>query len=87
MEDCDGTLLTDKKQADGAAVEVEKKLSILDMFGSLKMAGRSATCWAIWFIGSLGYYVFSLGSVNLGGNQHINLFLAGNIFFHELFTL
>ncbi|XP_062858536.1 solute carrier family 22 member 16 [Trichomycterus rosablanca] len=57
----------------------ERKLSILDMFGSWKMAGRSATCWAIWFIGSLGYYVFSLGSVNLGGNQYINLFLAGAV--------
>lgn len=74
----DGALLKDNKQSGGTAIEVEKRLSILDMFGSLKMAGRSATCWAIWFIGSLGYYVFSLGSVNLGGNQYINLFLAGN---------
>ena len=55
----------------------EKKLSILDLFGSWRMAGRTCTVWAIWFIGSLGYYVFSLGSVNLGGNQYINLFLAG----------
>ncbi|XP_055042550.2 solute carrier family 22 member 16 isoform X1 [Misgurnus anguillicaudatus] len=78
IEECDGVLLTDK-HADETAVEVEKKLSILDMFGSLKMAGRSATCWAIWFIGSLGYYVFSLGSVNLGGNQYINLFVAGAV--------
>ncbi|XP_065112025.2 solute carrier family 22 member 16 [Paramisgurnus dabryanus] len=78
IEECDGVLLADK-QADETAVEVEKKLSILDMFGSLKMAGRSATCWAIWFIGSLGYYVFSLGSVNLGGNQYINLFVAGAV--------
>ncbi|XP_051952045.1 solute carrier family 22 member 16-like [Xyrauchen texanus] len=64
---------------EGKAMEAQKKLSILDMFGSLKMAGRSATCWAIWFIGSLGYYVFSLGSVNLGGNQYLNLFLAGAV--------
>jgi len=56
------------------------------MFGSLKMAGRSATCWAIWFIGSLGYYVFSLGSVNLGGNQYINLFLAGNVLMCAMFV-
>ncbi len=77
-DDCDGALLNDNKQEDGRAMQVEKRLSILDMFGSLKMTGRSATCWAIWFIGSLGYYVFSLGSVNLGGNQYINLFLAGN---------
>lgn len=54
-----------------------KKHSILDLFGSWRMAGRTCTVWAIWFIGSLGYYVFSLGSVSLGGNQYINLFLAG----------
>ncbi|TRY99587.1 hypothetical protein DNTS_007903 [Danionella cerebrum] len=71
----DRALLKDTKKH----LETEKRLSILDMFGSLKMAGRSATCWAIWFIGSLGYYVFSLGSVNLGGNQYINLFLAGAV--------
>ncbi|XP_035534263.1 solute carrier family 22 member 16 [Morone saxatilis] len=58
-------------------LQSEKKLSILDLFGSWRMAGRTCTVWAIWFIGSLGYYVFSLGSVNLGGNQYINLFLAG----------
>ncbi|XP_029281552.1 solute carrier family 22 member 16 [Cottoperca gobio] len=57
----------------------EKKLSILDLFGSWRMAGRTCTVWAIWFIGSLGYYVFSLGSVNLGGNQYMNLFLAGAV--------
>lgn len=78
MDDCDGALLNENKQEDGRAKQVEKRLTILDMFGSLKMTGRSTTCWAIWFIGSLGYYVFSLGSVNLGGNQYINLFLAGN---------
>lgn len=55
----------------------EKNLSILDLFGSWRMAARTCTVWAIWFIGSLGYYVFSLGSVNLGGNQYVNLFLAG----------
>ncbi|XP_056150124.1 solute carrier family 22 member 16 [Lampris incognitus] len=59
----------------------EKKLSILDLFGSWRMAGRTCTVWSIWFIGSLGYYVFSLGSVNLGGNQYINLFLAGAVEF------
>ncbi|XP_059211720.1 solute carrier family 22 member 16 [Centropristis striata] len=57
----------------------EKKLSILDLFGSWRMAGRTCTVWAIWFIGSLGYYVFSLGSVNLGGNQYVNLFLVGAV--------
>lgn len=59
------------------AQQNEKKLSILDLFGSWRMAGRTCTVWAIWFIGSLGYYVFSLGSVSLGGNQYVNLFLVG----------
>lgn len=65
------------KEAEEQPSQSEKKLSILDLFGSWRMAGRTCTVWAIWFIGSLGYYVFSLGSVNLGGNQYINLFLAG----------
>lgn len=57
--------------------QVAKKYSILDLFGTWRMAGRTCTVWSIWFIGSLGYYVFSLGSVNLGGNQYVNLFLVG----------
>ncbi|KAM4633861.1 solute carrier family 22 member 16 isoform 1-T1 [Polymixia lowei] len=72
-----GALL--EKEAEDCQAPPEKKLSILDLFGSWRMAGRTCTVWAIWFIGSLGYYVFSLGSVNLGGNQYINLFLAGAV--------
>ncbi|XP_023256270.1 solute carrier family 22 member 16 [Seriola lalandi dorsalis] len=68
-----------EKEAEERPSQSEKKLSILDLFGSWRMAGRTCTVWAIWFIGSLGYYVFSLGSVNLGGNQYINLFLAGAV--------
>lgn len=66
-----------EKEKDERPTQPEKKLSILDLFCSWRMAGRTCTVWAIWFIGSLGYYVFSLGSVNLGGNQYVNLFLAG----------
>ncbi|XP_042359496.1 solute carrier family 22 member 16 [Plectropomus leopardus] len=81
-------LLKPEEKEDGRALleeaeerpsQSDKKLSILDLFGSWRMAGRTCTVWAIWFIGSLGYYVFSLGSVNLGGNQYINLFLAGAV--------
>ncbi|KAJ3606521.1 hypothetical protein NHX12_026042 [Muraenolepis orangiensis] len=68
-----------EKEAAEAPAKAERKLSILDLFGSWRMAGRTCTVWAIWFIGSLGYYVFSLGSVNLGGNQYVNLFLAGAV--------
>lgn len=70
-----GTALLE--EAGERPLQSEKKLSILDLFGSWRMVGRTCTVWAIWFIGSLGYYVFSLGSVKLGGNQYINLFLAG----------
>lgn len=60
--------------------KTERKLSILDLFCSWRMAVRTLTVWAVWFIGSLGYYVFSLNSVNLGGNQYVNLFLAGETY-------
>lgn len=71
--------LLEKEVAAGVAqpAEPEKKLSILDLFGTWRMAWRTVTVGAVWFISSLGYYVFSLGSINLGGNQYINLFLAG----------
>ncbi|MEQ2157576.1 hypothetical protein GOODEAATRI_003156 [Goodea atripinnis] len=68
-----------EREEDERPAQPEKKLSILDLFGSWRMVGRTCTVWAIWFIGSLGYYVFSLGSVNLGGNQYVNLFLAGAV--------
>ncbi|XP_040015864.1 solute carrier family 22 member 16 [Gasterosteus aculeatus] len=67
------------REAEERPPQPEKKLSILDLFSTWRMAGRTCTVWAIWFIGSLGYYVFSLGSVNLGGNQYMNLFLAGAV--------
>ncbi|XP_068433360.1 solute carrier family 22 member 16 [Clinocottus analis] len=67
------------EEAEERPSKPEKKLSILDLFRTWRMAGRTCTVWAIWFIGSLGYYVFSLGSVNLGGNQYMNLFLAGAV--------
>uniref|UniRef100_A0A3Q0RHD9 Solute carrier family 22 member 16 n=1 Tax=Amphilophus citrinellus TaxID=61819 RepID=A0A3Q0RHD9_AMPCI len=70
-----------KEDTEDHSSKPEKNLSILDLFGSWRMAGRTCTVWAIWFIGSLGYYVFSLGSVNLGGNQYVNLFLAGAVEF------
>ncbi|KAG7266391.1 hypothetical protein CRUP_004903 [Coryphaenoides rupestris] len=80
-----GELLENQKQAEergekeaaGGEVEVqvkaEKKLSILDLFGSWRMAGRTCTVWAIWFIGSLGYYVFSLGSMENPRGRKKNL--------------
>ncbi|KAL6095955.1 slc22a16 [Pungitius sinensis] len=66
-------------EAEERPQQPDRKLSILDLFSTWRMAGRTCTVWAIWFIGSLGYYVFSLGSVNLGGNQYMNLFLAGAV--------
>ncbi|XP_075270331.1 D-aspartate oxidase isoform X3 [Opisthocomus hoazin] len=54
-----------------------KKHNILDLFCNWHIARRTITVWLIWFTGSLGYYVFSLSSVSLGGNEYLNLFLIG----------
>ncbi|XP_061609653.1 solute carrier family 22 member 16 isoform X4 [Phyllopteryx taeniolatus] len=79
-EEQNGAELLEKEEREEALDKApQRKLSILDLFGSWRMAGRTCTVWAIWFIGSLGYYVFSLGSVNLGGNQYVNLFLVGAV--------
>nr|XP_020444604.1 solute carrier family 22 member 16 [Monopterus albus]XP_020444609.1 solute carrier family 22 member 16 [Monopterus albus] len=78
-ESKNGRALLKQEAEEERPSQSKKKLSILDLFGSWRMAGRTCTVWAIWFIGSLGYYVFSLGSVNLGGNQYINLFIAGAV--------
>ncbi|XP_053159118.1 solute carrier family 22 member 16 isoform X3 [Hemicordylus capensis] len=56
-----------------------KKHSILDLFRNWRIARRTITVWLVWFTGSLGYYVFSLSSVNLGGNEYLNLFLIGAV--------
>ncbi|XP_030304144.1 solute carrier family 22 member 16 isoform X2 [Calypte anna] len=56
-----------------------KKHNILDLFCNWHMARRTITVWLIWFTGSLGYYVFSLSSVSLGGNEYLNLFLIGAV--------
>ncbi|XP_017595221.1 solute carrier family 22 member 16 isoform X3 [Corvus cornix cornix] len=56
-----------------------KKHTILDLFCNWQIARRTITVWLIWFTGSLGYYVFSLSSVSLGGNEYLNLFLIGAV--------
>lgn len=63
-----------------------KKHNILDLFCNWHIARRTITVWLIWFTGSLGYYVFSLSSVSLGGNEYLNLFLIGK-YFCTLFCL
>ncbi|KAJ8275239.1 hypothetical protein COCON_G00098640 [Conger conger] len=75
--DADAALV--KAPGPPAEKPAERKYSILDLFCTWRMACRTLIVWSVWFIGSLGYYVFSLGSVNLGGNQYINLFLAGAV--------
>ncbi|XP_043861338.1 solute carrier family 22 member 16 [Dromiciops gliroides] len=56
-----------------------KSHNILHLFYNWKISRRTLTVWLIWFTGSLGYYVFSLSSVNLGGNEFLNLFLIGAV--------
>ncbi|XP_007939047.1 solute carrier family 22 member 16 [Orycteropus afer afer] len=56
-----------------------KKHNMLDLFCDWNIAVRTLTVWLIWFTGSLGFYSFSLNSVNLGGNEYLNLFLMGAV--------
>nr|Q66KG0.2 RecName: Full=Solute carrier family 22 member 16; AltName: Full=Carnitine transporter 2; Short=CT2 [Xenopus laevis] len=56
-----------------------KNHNVLDLFYNWSFARRTITVWLIWFTGSLGYYVFALNSVNLGGNEYLNLFLTGAV--------
>ncbi|XP_074043452.1 solute carrier family 22 member 16-like [Macrotis lagotis] len=56
-----------------------KTHNLLHLFCNWNIARRTLTVWLIWFTGSLGYYVFSLSSVNLGGNEFLNLFLIGAV--------
>ncbi|XP_058163269.1 solute carrier family 22 member 16 [Dasypus novemcinctus] len=54
-----------------------KKPNISDLFCDWNIAIRTLCIWLIWFTGSLGFYFFSLNSVNLGGSEYLNLFLMG----------
>ncbi|XP_077911001.1 solute carrier family 22 member 16 isoform X2 [Halichoerus grypus] len=52
-----------------------KKHNLLDLFYDWNVGTRTFIVWLIWFTGCLGFYFFSLNSVNLGGNEYLNLFL------------
>ncbi|KAM8953014.1 solute carrier family 22 member 16 [Pelodytes ibericus] len=63
----------------GNEVSKVKKHNVFDLFHNWSFARRTISVWLIWFTGSFGYYVFALNSVNLGGNEYLNLFLAGAV--------
>ncbi|XP_027712091.1 solute carrier family 22 member 16 [Vombatus ursinus] len=63
----------------GDVVSAPRSHNILHLFCNWNIARRTLTVWLIWFTGSLGYYVFSLSSVTLGGNEYLNLFLIGAV--------
>ncbi|KAM4770788.1 solute carrier family 22 member 16 [Rhinophrynus dorsalis] len=69
----------DDSKAGENDVSTVKRHNVLDLFHSWSFARRTISVWLIWFTGSLGYYVFALNSVNLGGNEYLNLFLAGAV--------
>ncbi|XP_008067217.2 solute carrier family 22 member 16 [Carlito syrichta] len=56
-----------------------KKFNLLYLFHDWTVTKRTLTVWLIWFTGSLGFYSFSLNSVNLGGSAYLNLFLMGAV--------
>ncbi|XP_063773204.1 solute carrier family 22 member 16 isoform X2 [Pseudophryne corroboree] len=65
--------------ASGQEIQIAKKHNLLHLFHSWSFARRTMSVWLIWFTSSLGYYVFALNSVNLGGNEYVNLFLSGAV--------
>ncbi|XP_068087397.1 solute carrier family 22 member 16 [Hyperolius riggenbachi] len=67
------------RDSKGEHTHVTKTHNVLDLFHNCSFARRTISVWLIWFTGSLGYYVFALNSVNLGGNEHLNLFLSGAV--------
>ncbi|XP_078256022.1 solute carrier family 22 member 16, partial [Rhinoraja longicauda] len=69
----------DKEVTNNHRAAKGRNISILDLFRTCNLVKRTVTIWLVWFTGSLGYYVSSLGSVNLGGNEYLNLFLAGAV--------
>nr|XP_012608731.1 solute carrier family 22 member 16 isoform X2 [Microcebus murinus] len=56
-----------------------KMNSIYYLFYDCNVATRTLIVWMIWFTGSLGFYSLSLNSLNLGGNEYLNLFLLGAV--------
>ncbi|XP_073531958.1 solute carrier family 22 member 16 [Phyllobates terribilis] len=63
----------------GNDTQPPKRHNVLDLFHNCTFARRTISVWLIWFTGSFGYYVFALNSVNLGGNEFLNLFLSGAV--------
>ncbi|XP_036920940.1 LOW QUALITY PROTEIN: solute carrier family 22 member 16 [Sturnira hondurensis] len=53
--------------------------SFSDLFYDWNIGTRTLIVWLIWFVGCLGFYSFSLNSINLGGNEYLNLFLMGAV--------
>ncbi|CAH2252167.1 solute carrier family 22 member 16 [Pelobates cultripes] len=72
------TVLNDTND-EGKEVSSVKKHNVFDLFHNWSFARRTISVWLIWFTGSFGYYVFALNSVNLGGNEYLNLFLTGAV--------
>ncbi|XP_065745128.1 solute carrier family 22 member 16 [Phocoena phocoena] len=58
--------------------QVEKH-TLSDLFYDWSIGTRTLIVWLIWFTGCFGFYTFSLNSVNLGGNEYLNLFLMGAV--------
>uniref|UniRef100_H0WPD3 Solute carrier family 22 member 16 n=1 Tax=Otolemur garnettii TaxID=30611 RepID=H0WPD3_OTOGA len=56
-----------------------KTNNILYLFYDCTVSIRTLIVWLIWFTGSLGFYSFSFNSLNLGGNEYLNLFLLGAV--------
>ncbi|CAB3996198.1 organic cation transporter -like, partial [Paramuricea clavata] len=50
--------------------------SFRTIFRSWEIAKKILICWDLWFANALVYYGVSFGSVDLGGNRYLNVFLV-----------
>ncbi|CAB4039253.1 Hypothetical predicted protein [Paramuricea clavata] len=54
----------------------QTRASFRQMFSTWKIAKKTLICWDLWFANALVYYGVSFGSVDLGGNRYLNVFLV-----------
>uniref|UniRef100_G3TYG1 Solute carrier family 22 member 16 n=1 Tax=Loxodonta africana TaxID=9785 RepID=G3TYG1_LOXAF len=72
-------LSLDLKGPAGSNPSEVKKHNLLDLFCDWNIALRTLTIWLIWFTGSLGFYSFSLNSVNLGDMYYKPRIMTGAV--------
>ncbi|XP_028401281.1 solute carrier family 22 member 16-like isoform X2 [Dendronephthya gigantea] len=68
-------------------VITETRMSFRQLFRNWKTAKKTLICWDLWFVSALVYYGVSYGSVDLGGNRYLNVFLVSVVEIPSNFAL